>query len=375
MADIRFMHCADLHLGAKYSMLPRRVADIRRQQQREAFAAAVDLAINPDARADIVLIAGDSFDAAIPPLRELSFFNQQLRRLKDNGVRTFLIPGNHDAYEEGSWWDRTQPAAEVVFKRPGLQKHVVPSLDLTVAALPPDPARSSVNLLKEARIKVETGRSVLLAHATWLNFGRDECGIRTHPFDSKDLVKLPVSYVALGHYHGLRDATQRKGPKAFYPGSPEATTFTSGCEDAGNVLVGTIADDGTVEVQPQRVARGRHRRLRIDCTNESPESLERAIGDDLAENDFVLAELHGVPSAETAAAASELAERLQGRCTYLSVATAFTELGHIPEDNVFFGKFHEAIEDRLAAAPGEDKAKWLRALELGTVAFLSSQDR
>jgi len=372
MSTIRFVHCADLHLGAKFSMLPRQVADARRQNQRDAFAAAVDIALDDALPADVFLIAGDSFDAATPPLRELSFFNSQLRRLADNGVRTFIIPGNHDQYQPGSWWDRSEPPAEAVFKKPGLHKHIVPVLDLTIAALPADPTKSSVNLLRDLELNIETDRSILLMHGTWLNFGRDECEVEYHPFSSDDLAELPVDYVALGHFHGVRDATPLDGPTAFYPGTPEAIGFGTGCEDGGCVIVGSIAEDGNVAVEQRKVARGRHKRLRIDCTNHSPESLERLVADDLARNDYVLAQLSGIPCAETAVAAGELAERLQGGCAYIDITAEFNQIGEMPKDNVFFVKFREAVEQKLVDAPEEDKPKWRRVLELGTVAFLSA---
>jgi hypothetical protein len=305
----------------------------------------------------------------------LSFFTQQLRRLQEKGVRTFIIPGNHDRYLPGSWWDRAALPVEMAFKKPGPQQCVLADLDLTVAALPADPARSSVNLLRGAELKIETHRSILLFHATWLNFGGEECEADWHPFSTDDLAALPVNYVALGHYHHLREATPPHGPVSFYPGTPEAIGFGPGCDDPGAIISGSITDDGTVLVQPRKVAAGRHRKLRIDCTHESPESLERAVGDGLESRDYVLVELAGTPPAQTVAAAEGLADRLQGRCAYLSVQIGFEDLGAIPEDNVYFTKFREAIAQKLAEAPEADKPRWRRALELGTVAFISSRDR
>lgn len=375
MAQIRFVHCADMHLGAKFSMLPRPVANIRRRQQRDALAAAVDVALDADAPADVFLIAGDSFDADTPPVRDQSFFNEQLGRLKEKGVRTFIIPGNHDLYEPGKWWDHDAPPAEKVFREPGPHFHTVASLDLTIAALPVDSSRQSINLLSDLELKIETGRSILLMHGSWLNFGKDECEVACHPFSTEELAKLPVNYVALGHYHGLRDASPKRGPKAFYPGTPEATGFGASCTDAGHIIVGTINDKGKVSVKPRKVGVGRHRKLKIDCTNESPESLIRRVKKSLDENDYVLVELTGAPPAETVVAARELSERLRGSCAYMNVELNFSDLGEGPAENIFFSKYREVIERKLEEASEEDKPKLRRALELGTSAFVSLQDQ
>ena len=97
---VRFVHCSDLHLGAPYSMLPREAADKRRVDQRKTFARIVDLALGRPDKADLMLIAGDLFDSARPSPRDISFVRSQLQRLADGGVRTFIIPGNHDPFRE-----------------------------------------------------------------------------------------------------------------------------------------------------------------------------------------------------------------------------------------------------------------------------------
>lgn len=376
MPAIRFIHCADLHLGARFGRLPVEWANVRRQHQRDAFAAAVDLALDPDAPAEVFLIAGDSFDSDKPHPKDIAFFVGQLQRLRDNGVRTFIIPGNHDRYSPGSWWDRAGLPVDKLFKKADTNGVKIPELDLTVFALPYDAAKSSVNLVRGSRLNVETSRSILMVHGTWLNFGRDECEVECHPFSTDDLSQLSVDYVALGHFHATREASPPRGrPVAFYPGTPEATGFGPNCEEAGGIIVGEITEGGVVAARPRRVNTGRHRRLKIDCTHESPESLERAVSETLKPNDYAFVELSGTPTAETALAAEELAERIEGRCAYLSVQTDFADMGSPDETNVYLAKFREAIAERIAQVPQEDRHKWHRALELGTVAFLSAGGR
>jgi exonuclease SbcD len=46
---------------------------------------------------DVVLVAGDVHDRAIPPVVALELFDEALSRLRDTGARVVVISGNHDA--------------------------------------------------------------------------------------------------------------------------------------------------------------------------------------------------------------------------------------------------------------------------------------
>ncbi|WP_250609107.1 exonuclease subunit SbcD, partial [Frankia sp. AgKG'84/4] len=46
---------------------------------------------------DVVLVAGDVHDRAIPPVRALELFDEALSRLRDAAAHVVVISGNHDA--------------------------------------------------------------------------------------------------------------------------------------------------------------------------------------------------------------------------------------------------------------------------------------
>lgn len=92
---MRFLHLADLHLGRvlnNYDML---------EDQRYTLEALVKM--TADQKIDCVLIAGDVYQKASPPADAMSLFSGFLCRLRDLGVKVFVISGNHDSAERVSY--------------------------------------------------------------------------------------------------------------------------------------------------------------------------------------------------------------------------------------------------------------------------------
>jgi len=71
----------------------------RRRRHMEAFTGVVDMAIAEDL--DAMVLAGDIFDHRRPGAEVVEFLFAEIRRF---GRPVLLLPGNHDAFEEGSVW-------------------------------------------------------------------------------------------------------------------------------------------------------------------------------------------------------------------------------------------------------------------------------
>ncbi len=94
----KFLHAADLHLDSPLRGLERYEGcpvDEVRKSSRRAMENLVALAI--EEQVAFVLIAGDVFDGDLPDYGACLFLNEQLVKLADVGIRTFMIQGNHDA--------------------------------------------------------------------------------------------------------------------------------------------------------------------------------------------------------------------------------------------------------------------------------------
>ncbi len=84
---MKFAHLGDCHLGSW------RQPELQ-ELNFKSFEKAIDMCIAE--RLDFVLIAGDLFDSAYPPIEILKRTFGQFRRLKEENIKVFLIAGSHD---------------------------------------------------------------------------------------------------------------------------------------------------------------------------------------------------------------------------------------------------------------------------------------
>lgn len=86
---MRILHTSDWHLGRSFHRVPL----------LEAQAAYLDhlVATVREHEVDAVLVAGDVYDRAVPPLSAVELFDDALHRLAAVGVPTVMISGNHDS--------------------------------------------------------------------------------------------------------------------------------------------------------------------------------------------------------------------------------------------------------------------------------------
>lgn len=95
---MKFIHSADIHLDSPLRGLERydgAPVDELRRATRRALENLVKLAI--DEQVAFVLVAGDIYDGDWKDYNTGLFFLRQMNRLRDAGIRVFIIRGNHDA--------------------------------------------------------------------------------------------------------------------------------------------------------------------------------------------------------------------------------------------------------------------------------------
>src|SRR5580704_18069448 len=83
------LHTSDWHLGRS----------LHRADLRAAQAAFLDHLVDTvrAEKVDLVLVAGDVYDRAVPPVDAVGMCEDALLRLHDAGARIVLISGNHDS--------------------------------------------------------------------------------------------------------------------------------------------------------------------------------------------------------------------------------------------------------------------------------------
>ena len=100
--SVKFIHAADLHLGAPFRGLAQVSEQWARRLStaiREAYARIVEEAISR--KVHFVVIAGDIFDTSRASFGDYLYFFDGLRKLQRAGIEVYMVCGNHDPYT--SW--------------------------------------------------------------------------------------------------------------------------------------------------------------------------------------------------------------------------------------------------------------------------------
>ena len=276
---MRLLHTSDWHIGRTFHGRAL-LAD-----QEQTLAAIADLA--REEQVDVVLIAGDLYDRAVPSVDAVQLATRSLRRIRDAGAEIVLSTGNHDsAARLGAFGDFLaagglhirsavdQLADPVLFEdaHGPVAIYGIPYLEPDVArqSMGVPEARGHAGVLGEAmsRIRADLAdrpagtRSVVLSHAfvvggtateseRCIDAAEPSAGDALFEFKRGTVGSVPgdtfrgVDYVALGHLH----RRQQLGPRLRYSGSPLPYSFSEGGQTKGGWIV-ELGPAGVRQVRP-----------------------------------------------------------------------------------------------------------------------------
>ena len=259
---MRILHTSDWHLGRSF----------HREGMLTHQGAFVDhlLEVVERERVDLVVVAGDIYDRALPQVDAVRLASEALARLAASPAKVVLTSGNHDSAQRLGFGSELIAAAGVFIRTDAARVATPILLDdehgpVAVYGIPyldPDTvrepwqlsARSHAAALGEAMRRVRGDlsgrrgtRSVVLAHA--FVAGGDPDGVEAS--DSERDISVggvsivptsvfeDVSYAALGHLHGRHTLTDT----IRYSGSPLAYSFSEARHRKGSWLV-DLGPDG-----------------------------------------------------------------------------------------------------------------------------------
>lgn len=267
----RFIHIADVHLGAKFSFLDPDKQEIRRNDLENAFIRAVDFALAPENRIDGFWIAGDLFDMINPPQRLVTLVKEQLDRLNKAGMDVILVPGTHDPsiYPESVYRKYKFPGVEIlnnpVIGEPLHRKYG--EQDFYFYGFEYNPLHSTPPFGKIKK-KELPGFHVGILHASLMlsnHWKADEAYV---PLNPEDIAESRLDYLALGHYHNFMEENLGD-TKVVYPGTPEGRKFS----EAGDRFL-VVADFDMKPVRVQKIPWNRRSfaRIELDFTGDAIEN-------------------------------------------------------------------------------------------------------
>lgn len=279
---MRLLHTSDWHLGRTFHGASMHHEQV--QMVDAIVAAASEHAV------DLVIIAGDLFERAVPPLESVALFDDAISRLRATGARVVAISGNHDSARRVSLHDRLLTEAGVSIRgdvgrvtEPIMIEPADGGAPVAVYALPYlDPSATAAQLANDAEPTTDSAggrrsrpthdsvtrhvlsairadlqdrgspRSVVVAH-TFITGGASSDSERDLSVGDIEYVGVDafdgIDYVALGHLHGPQAFD---GGRIAYSGSPLAYSFS---EERHHKVVRIVelGADGSVSNTPVRL--------------------------------------------------------------------------------------------------------------------------
>lgn len=264
---MRILHTSDWHLGRSFhgfSLLDDQASVL------ETLVTTVQ-----EEQVDLVVVAGDLYDRAVPPADAISLCDELLGRLRATGARVVAVAGNHDSGPRLGFGEAVMTAGGVTIR--GDVRRVADPVTLDaddggapvacflVPYLEPELARHALGApearthdaiwgaagaaIEARRRALGPHRSILVAHA-FLAGGAATDSERVLSVGGVDQVEPGAlggfDYVALGHLH--RAQTIGRG-RMRYSGSPVAYSFSEAADTKQAWLV-DLAPDGSVGVEP-----------------------------------------------------------------------------------------------------------------------------
>jgi len=262
---MRLLHTSDWHLGRSFH-------GVGMLDAQRAFVDQLVSAVERDG-VDVVLIAGDVYDRALPGVDVVHLLDDALVRLTGAGAKVVLTSGNHDSairlgfasrlLERGGVHLRTrvedldQPlllplgtdaagndAVLALYGIPWLEPRLVAEQFGVETASHFEVTRAATGLIREdiARRSASAAvHSVVLAH-TFASGGISSDSERDLSIGGVGAVPLDLfdgfTYTALGHLHGRQQLSE----SVRYSGSPLAYSFSESTHRKGAWLIDVGAE-------------------------------------------------------------------------------------------------------------------------------------
>ena len=255
---MKLMHLADLHIG-------KRVNEFSMLEDQEYILTKV-VNIIDEQRPDVIMIAGDVYDKAVPAAEAVELFDDFLYRLFKRNLRVFVISGNHDSAERIAFGSRLMDKSGI-YMSPVYDGHIEPVVlndeygEIRFYMLPfikPSHVRrfypdseivtytDAVKVSVEAMNIDQTQRNILITHQFVTGAMRTESEeISVGGTDNVDVSAFEgFDYVALGHIH----RSQKCGSEYIrYSGTPLKYSFSE-AKDNKSITIIDVKEKGEIQL-------------------------------------------------------------------------------------------------------------------------------
>jgi len=225
----KFAHLADCHLGGW------RQEELQKLNF-QSFQKIIEICIQE--KVEFILISGDLFDSAYPPIEILKDTFAEFKKLHDAKIPVYLIAGSHDFSASGKTFLD-------VLEKAGFCKNIEnsevqndgriklkPYMHKNIAIYGYPGRKSGMEIEDLSKIYFESFHqfTIFMVHTTI----KDVIG--TIPMESIEKLSLPIAnYYAMGHIHQIFEAKE-KNSHYVYPGP----TFPNNFQELSDLKCGSF---------------------------------------------------------------------------------------------------------------------------------------
>lgn len=369
MDPVKILHCADLHIEnegkGNYQLVQNHYSDLLK-----GLRQIIQLANEEEV--DILLIAGDLFDASAVDTVTLNSVKESLSRCD---ASIFISPGNHDyvsiesPYSDADWPDNTfifrkqwesfelAHLNTVVWGAAFQSTHVEESLFAETADLDSD------------KINLCCMHGDLVSNTVDSNY---------HPITRDQISSLAVDYLALGHIHKRTEIQKSAATSYAYSGNPVGRGF----DELGprGVYLGLVGKE-RVDLDFHPIAERQYLWEEIDVSglftereilNTIREELEKRCGKEWKTHYYRLVFVGEKPDDQLISWTS-IKDQLSDETAYVEIqdrTIPSIDLESAAEENTLQGAFvRNALRDLKNKKNEEEKEQVQRALKYGLEAL------
>jgi DNA repair protein SbcD/Mre11 len=331
---------------------------------KNAFVKLIDLTI--EEKADLLILAGDTFDSPDISQNLLNFFLDQIRRLEKTPA--VILPGARDPYQKGSFWEEWQITSSTdnlhILADPDKLYVELANLSTTVYGYPVMTDSADDNPVKHLRKSGDSANHIAIIYGNLIQDKSDPNQERS--FSTKDLAAAGFNYAALGGRNELLDLTA-VGIRAAYSGSPEVLSVESA--NSGQCLVITM-DGDLLSVQPKPVGSLDWKEAKISIEEAVDlDGLKSKISTFSGPDVILKATLEGLALFESGFNIKQLHEELQGNFLDLEFIDRTRVLPDISEikvqEKTILGQYLKVMVERLKKAEGDQRLELEESLKTG----------
>lgn len=217
MRKIKILQAGDLHFDTPFKDLDKNISMISKEELLEVFSKIIDISM--DNSVDILLLTGDIFDNLTINKKTLIFIKNQLERISN--IRVFISPGNHDPYNEKSFYKMINWLENVHIFKGSMESVVLEELNTIVWGAAFNEYHVRKSMLKDININ-EKYINIMTIHG---DISNTDDGNEYNPMTIRDIENSKLDYIAIGHRHNFSGILRENNTFYAYAGCPQGRGF------------------------------------------------------------------------------------------------------------------------------------------------------